>query len=377
MSRAEDQAGQVVLTWFPLIARPRPPALPLDTRIATLSELAARPLEGTCHERMERAAEVLNKAALITSDCGMPGLARALCHRQHELFDRARPLPSWAAKLALQPILNIPRQLIREGQGNDAYAMLECLYQAARQRTAAVLDGRPVDLSTVTLAPDDHKTVCTLIWAALLADGTRALALAGRWREAADHAAQHRGVGMRLLDGRQAAILAQAHGGQVGEAAAMVEQSTITEPWEHAVQALLRVVCMQMAGTTARPHIAAMLTAARALTEERDQSTAVMRTRAGLIALDLAGTGDEPQVRPLCAALIAAAACDAYAARDVLTRHLACQSITAKERLDLYDLVQASGLGAGTIPKSMHDRLLAAVDCAEIILKRELEAPTT
>lgn len=114
MGSAEDRIGPGVLTWFPLVLRPRPPGLPLEARIAELTGLA-RPADGTAHQRVSRAAEVLNKAALIASDCGMPGLARALCHRQHELFDRARPLPPWAAQLALQPILNIPRQLIREG----------------------------------------------------------------------------------------------------------------------------------------------------------------------------------------------------------------------------------------------------------------------
>ena len=178
-----------VLTWFPLVPAPARPACRLRPRIAELTGLAARPAEGTCHDRMSRAAEVLNKAALIASDCGVPALARDLCHRQHELFDQAAPLPAWAARLALQPLLNIPRQLIREGHGEDAYAMLEALYHAARERTTAVIDGLPVDLGTVTCAPDGHKTVCTLTWAALLADGTRALALAGRWGEAADHTA--------------------------------------------------------------------------------------------------------------------------------------------------------------------------------------------
>lgn len=118
MGSAENRlVPGTTLTWFPLVARPRPPGLPLETRIAELISLDARPAEGTCHDRMSQAAEVLNKAALIASDCGMPGLARALCHRQHDLFGRARPLPGWAAKLALQPVLNIPRQLIREGRG--------------------------------------------------------------------------------------------------------------------------------------------------------------------------------------------------------------------------------------------------------------------
>ena len=234
---------------------------------------------------------MLNKAALITSDCGMPGLARALCHRQHELFDRARPLPAWAAQLALQPILNIPRQLIREGQGHDAYAMLHTLCQAARKRTTAVIDGRPVDLSTITCAPDDNKTVRhprhgRRCWPTApehshwLDAGKRPLVTRPRTEESGTGCS----TAVRL------AILALLHDGQPGEAAVMVEQSTITEPREHAVQSLLRVLCLQTAGTDTGHHVATMLVTARALMQERDRSTTVPRTRIGMTALDLAGT---------------------------------------------------------------------------------------
>jgi hypothetical protein len=361
------------LTWFPLVARPRPPGLPLEARIAELTGLAARLPEGTCHQRASRAAEVLNKAALIASDCGMPATARALCHRQHELFDRARPLPAWAAQLALQPILNIPRQMIREGQGHEAYTMLETLYQAARERATAVIDGQPIDLSTITSAPDDHKAVCTLMWAALLADGTRALALAGRWREAASYAAAHRGTGQRLLDGRQAAILALAQEGQLDQAAIMVEESVITQPWERAVQSLLGALCLRVAGTDVSRHVTATLADALALVQGQDRSTVVMRTRTGIIALDLAGTAYDLQSLPLREALITTAANDAYAARDILAHPTMGESLAVGQRSELRNLTLDSGLGLGTIPEQLHSRLMAAVACAETTLSRELQ----
>jgi hypothetical protein len=361
------------LTWFPLVARPRPPGLPLDARIAELTDLAARSSEGTRHQRMSRAAEVLNKAALIASDCGMPATARALCHRQYELFDRARPLPDWAAQLALQPILNIPRQMIREGRGQDAYTMLETLYHAARERTTAIIDGQPIDLSTITSAPDDHKTVCTLMWAALLADGTRALALAGRWREAANYAAAHRGTGQRLLDGRQAAILALAQEGQADQAATMVEESMIAQPWERAVQSLLRFLCLRAAGTDASRHVAAMLEDALELVQRRERSTVVMCTRTGIIALDLAGTVHDLRSLPLHGALLTTAANDAYAARDILSHPTMGESLPAGQRSELRNLVLACSLGTGTVPEPLNSRLMAAVVCAETALSRELQ----
>lgn len=369
---ADRQESFCALTWFPLVARPHPPGLPLQARIAELTSLVAQAAEGTRHDRMSRAAEVFNKAALIASDCGMCSMARALCHREHELFGQASPLPARAVQLALQPILNIPRQLIREGQGEDAYAMLETLYHAARERTAVVIDGRPVDFSTMTHDPDTHKAVCALIWAALLADGTRALILAGRWNEAASRAADYRGTGRRLLDGRQATILALAHDGQPGKAAVMVEQSMIAEPWERAVQGLLRVLCMRAAGNTVGRHCDAMLARARALTEEPGGSATVMRARAGMIALDLAGTSHEPQSRLLRTAVIAVARCDAYAARDVLVHHQMRQRLTTVQRRDLQDLVRVCGLGEGTIPERVQDQLASAVERAEGTLRREL-----
>ncbi|WP_322769550.1 hypothetical protein, partial [Frankia sp. Cr1] len=309
-----DPTDKNLLSWFPLVQRPRPPGLPLEDRVRQLKELAARTADGL---HLVRAAEVCNKAALIASDCGQPELAQDLCWRQHKVFDQARPLPASAAKLALQPVLNLPRQLIRDGDGNRAYAILQTLHEAARTQTSALIDGRSVSLQNVTCAPDDHRTMCTLTWAALLADGVRALARAGRWHEAAERAAAHRGVGRRLLDGRQATVLALAQDGHTEQAAALVDQSTIPEPWEQVVQTILRVYCLRLAGTDADPHISPLLTTALTLVRQPDPSTTVFRARAGMIALRLAD-GHDPQLDSLRKALIASALNDAYTARDTL-----------------------------------------------------------
>lgn len=226
---------------FPLVSRSRPPGRCLDMRIAELREIMRESSAADDHTRLNRAGEVCNKAALIASDCGAADLARNLCWRQHDVYDAARPLPAHAAKLALQPVLNIPRQLIRDGDGATDYQMLDQLYRAARNRRDAEFAGQRISLRDVTCAPDDHRSVCTLLWAALLADGARALALAGRWQDAAEHAAAHRGVGTRLLDGRQVTILSLADCGEHDRAAAMVEDSVIAQPWEQAVASLLRV----------------------------------------------------------------------------------------------------------------------------------------
>ncbi len=351
---------------FPMVQRPRPPCLPLQARIRQLRELAAQP--GDHDHRLTLAAEVCNKAALIASDCGLPDLARALCWRQYEIFAQARALPAAATKLALQPLLNLPRQLIREGHSDDAYAMLEALYRAARERSDAMIDGRPVNLRHLTRTPDHHKTTCTLIWAALLANGTRALALSGRWNKAAEHAAAHHGVGTRLLDGRQITILALVHDDQAARATALVDESTIIEPWEHAVQNLLRVYCDRAARADSAQYVAQMLTAALDQLEQLDPTTTVFRTRAGITALELAHNHDDPQLPRLRAKLITTASNDAYAAQDALAHPLLRLTMTTDQHRNLTELVHASRLQAGAIPEPLKADLLTAVSLAENIV---------
>ncbi|MFC4056689.1 hypothetical protein ACFOWE_00135 [Planomonospora corallina] len=70
---------------IPLVRRPKPPGMPLDKRIAELTALVESEGAGH-HERVARACGVLNFAALIASDTGMPSLAADLCWRQHRVF---------------------------------------------------------------------------------------------------------------------------------------------------------------------------------------------------------------------------------------------------------------------------------------------------
>lgn len=357
------------LAWFPLVPRPRPLGVPLRNRVAELVALASGAELGSCQEQAIHAAEVLNKAALIASDCGVPVLARSLCRRQFELFAQSAPLPRWAVKLAMQPVLNIPRQLIRDGRGDDARTALEKLHAAAISRTTTVIDDMRIDFGALTSTAYGRKETCTLTWTALLADGTRALAQSGRWKEAAEQAAACRGIGARLLDGRQAAILALLTDKQVREAAQMVEQSTVTEPWEHAVQAVLRVLCQRAAGEDANPGIATMIAATLALAQVRDPATAVTRARIEMIALDLAGeVMQAPAVR---AALIAAGTEDAYVARDLLASQHANWFLTNAQRSQLQTVVDYCGLDARTIPAHLLRQLTSAVSRAESILDKD------
>jgi hypothetical protein len=362
-------APHVSLAWFPLVPRPRPPCLPLGSRIADLTALAASTGQhGTRQEQATCAAEILNKAALIASDCGIPGLARELCHRQYELCARAVPLPAWAVRLAMQPVLNIPRQLIRDGNGDDADAMLEALQDAALHRAPADIDGMHVSFGALTRTADGHREARTLTWTALLADGTRALAQAGHWKEAAERAAAHRGIGARLLDGRQAAILALLTNGQADEATKMTRQSAPAEPWEHAIQALLRVLCQRAAGRNPEPGIATMIITTLSLAQSQDPATALTHTRMGLTALDLASGTDTYQARALRSALITTANADGYAARDLLASVPVSRCLTRAQRSQLQTLISTCGLGAGVIPGRLYNQLTTATDQAALIL---------
>jgi hypothetical protein len=101
---------------FPLLPLPKPVCRALETRIALVRECADMASQGT-EDPLVRAAEAQNLAALIASDCGLPELARDLCWQQFEVFLTVRPLNTATAKLALQPLINLARLLIRAGDG--------------------------------------------------------------------------------------------------------------------------------------------------------------------------------------------------------------------------------------------------------------------
>lgn len=191
---------------FPLIPRPKPACPALPVRVARVRDLA-RLADQHTGDALMRAAEAHNLAALITSDCGMPTLARTLCWQQFDILTTLRSVDAATAKLALQPVINLARLLIREGDGAAAYQLLETIFTAVTSRTDTMLDNRTITVGGLVSGGDEHRELVRWLWTVLLADGTRALTRAGRWTEALQHVTRHNGVGRRLLDGRQVAIL--------------------------------------------------------------------------------------------------------------------------------------------------------------------------
>lgn len=360
---------------IPLVCRPKPPGIPLDQRIAALTALAVQPADLSRQQLVARASGILNLAALIVSDAGLPDLASELCWRQHEAFAGAVSPDQEIAVMALMPIVNIARLLIREGDGSGAFDLLQRIYRAAQVRHTAAIRGHCIDMSRLTRTDEDHRRICTELWIALLTDGARALARAGRWTEAAQIMVAHRGIGNRLLDGRQIMITSLAERGLPDQAIAMIDSSSLEEQWENTVAALLRAGYQPKTSAASQDEPGHAVCQALALvTHAAEPTTAAFRVRVGLTALDLASGHSAPSVRDLQAAVLETARADAYAARDVL-RHPGMRSqLTSQQRHELGDLLTAAAFDTGNLPADHWKTLITAVRQGEDQLRNLLGA---
>ncbi|MFV2196187.1 hypothetical protein [Nocardiopsis sp. LOL_012] len=350
---------------IPLVGRPKASALPLDERMAHLAGLAVEPAGASHRDLVARACGVLNYAALIVSDLGIPDLAADLCWRQHRVFADAGRLTGDIAVMALMPLVNISRLLTRQGDGEAAYDVLNRLYQAARQRGTAHIQGRSVDLARWMTTDTDHQQVGRELWSVLLVDGARALARIGRWRQAAEAMTAHRGIGNRLLEGRQILIMSLMEQGLDPQARETIEATAPTEPWESAVAALLRVACRPECSPATGQELDAVVGEATTVVATPAPEIAVFQTRVGLATLDLAHNRPGPRIVSLQDAIAEVAALDAYAVREVLDHPAAGSGLTRERRGKLNAVLTAAGLGAGELPRAYTHTFTTAVDRAE------------
>jgi hypothetical protein len=345
---------------FPLMNRPRPLGLPLPARIAALAEPLVGADSAGHREQVARASSVINLASLIASDVGLHDVAWDMCWKHYGLFASAALLEDPAtAVMAVQPLMNIARLLTRGGDGRSAYEVLEQIYMAARACSAVEVCGRTVDVPAIIRTPEGHRKIAAELWAAVLSDGIRSLARAGRWADAARSAAEHKGVGERLWDGRQATILALLERGLTSEAASMVEASEIADAPEKAVASVLRAFCTLEAGNADAARFGLALEETLALIEVDEPPTAVFRTQLALTALALAdasGTRTSASAR-LRGAVITTGHTDAYAARAVA-------AALGDETGSLQSVVRDGGLGRGSIDGFL-DRMSSSVAQAE------------
>lgn len=357
---------------IPLVRRTKAPALPLEERFNHLTGLTVAPAGAGHHDLVARTCGVLNYAALIASDVGLPDLAEDLCWRQHQVFANAGRLSGRVAVMSLMPLVNLSRLQTRAGHGELAYDLLYCLNDAARHRNKTDIDGRTVDLSALTGTDEDHRTVCQELYVTLLVDGARALAQIGRWTEAADAMAQHRGIGNRLLDGRQIKIMALMEQGLDQQARDLIDTTQPAEPWERAIALLLHAHCRPSDAPVPEPDLDRTLDAAVQLLANPDPPTAAFQTRTGLSALELDRTGRH--AARVLDSLVNVTRLDAYAARDALHHPVAASALDDRATDALNAVIATAGLGSGVLSAHHQEALTGAVGHAETALERLLQA---
>ncbi|MER6408717.1 hypothetical protein ABT269_35695 [Streptomyces viridosporus] len=272
--------------------------------------------------------------------------------------------------MSLMPLVDLARLQTRAGHGELAYSLLCCLNDAARHRNKTDIDGRTVDLSTLTGTDEDHRAVCRELYVTLLVDGARALARIGRWTEATGAMAQHRGIGNRLLDGRQIKIMALMEQGP-GPADPRPDRH---HPAHGALgdrrRNLLRTHCRPVAAPLPRADLNQAQHAAASLLADPEPSIAVFQTRAGLATLEFNTNG--PHASSLVPTLAKVARLDAYAACEVLGHPAARAFLDTEQASSLGSVVANAGLGTGALPADHQRSLSESVALGKAELRRLL-----
>lgn len=354
--------ASLIIPRFPLVARPRPACLPIAERVQEITVLSH---EAERAQRFALASAAFNKAALLASDCGLPDLARTLCWRHADVYLRAQPLGARVARYGLEPLVNLARLRIRSGDGEGAYRLLDSLFRAEKSGSNMVLDGRTVSFEHITGSADDRRKLHQWLWTVLLADGARALASAGRWSDALTQLRRHKGVGARMLDGRQVAVVAGLTAGDMDEAETLLRDTAPGEAWENAVTACLRVLCQREAGRPTDRDTNILLDQYRAL--DHPAELAVFHTRLGLSVIDVT---KEEAARLLTTHLVEQTMHDAdgYAARDVLAHPTCVAYMTYQQSHHLRRTVEGCALDHGAIPPDLSADLASALDTSEAVL---------
>ncbi|MFD3503112.1 hypothetical protein [Streptomyces sp. NPDC058678] len=357
---------------FPLVARFRPACLPLPERVGRLVDLAQ-----TAVKKGDQglASAVYNQAALMASDLGLPGLAREMCHQHAVAYLDACPLPGMSAIRGLEPVVNLARLQIRAGHTDEGRQHLLDLYTAVEAGTAARFGGVAVP-ANITATDEDRHEVRAWLWRVLLADGTRTLTTKGRWAEALRHLETHRGVGKRMLDGRQVAILAALVAGDTAWAAVLLAETMPGDPWEQAITACLTALCRRGAELPVEDQLAALVTTY--LEWPAEPGMTVFDIRLGLTVLDAIGSAETPTAHRIVEDVHrrTAGAEDGYAARENLAHPLFTAIATDWQTQDCRALVHACALGAGTIPDELQGQLSSALSTSDIVIRDSLARPS-
>jgi hypothetical protein len=355
-----------VLRLFPLVPRPRPPCTPLATRVHHICELARTAASSS---DLAAASAGFNQAALLASDCGQPDLARAWCQRHAASYLRAIPLDAQTARYALEPLLNLARLHIRDGNGNTAYSLLGTLYQAVSASTDILIDGIPIPASQLTRSREDLLEVCRWLWTIQLADSPRALISAGRWQAALTHLEHHHGIGQRMLDGRQVAVICKHLAGDASGALELLSTTATQEAWEDTVISCLTTLCRQQAQLPANQTRSTMLGSCRELPTAPE--LALFRTRLTLAVIETAGGIEHRDTQALANELIAQVTSyqDGYAAREILSHNDLFTLLTNTQARTLSHITEICALGI-ELPAQLSIELTDALDILDLIIRR-------
>ncbi|WP_338897403.1 hypothetical protein WBG99_18790 [Streptomyces sp. TG1A-60] len=353
---------------FPLVARFRPACLPLPERVRALVDLADNAVKET---DQGLASAVYNQAALIASDLDLPELAREMCHQHAATYLHACPLPGMSAIRGLEPVVNLARLQIRAGHPDEGRQRLLNLYKAVETGTAARFEGVNVP-ANLTATGEDRQEVRAWLWRVLLADGTRTLTAKGQWAEALAHIGAHHGIGKRMLDGRQVAVLAALVAGDTAGAAVLLADTVPGDAWEQAVTACLTVLCRRDAGQPTDGHLADLVTAY--LGRKTEPGMTVFDTRLGLTVLDAIGSADALAAHRIVEDLHRRTtdAEDGYAARENLAHPLFTEIATDRQVQDCRALVRACALSSRILPDKLRGELTAALRASNRVIRESL-----
>lgn len=353
---------------FPLVARFRPACLPLPKRVRVLVDLADAAV-GQADQGL--ASSVYNQAALIASDLGLSDLAREMCHQHAVAYLHACPLLAMSAIRGLEPVVNLARLRIRDGHAEEGRQRLLALYAAVEAGSPARFEGVAVP-ADLTATDKDREEVVAWLWRVLLADGTRALTTEGRWSEALAHIEAHRGVGRRMLDGRQVQVLVSLAAGDTARASELLADTVPGAPWEQAVTVCLTVLCRRGAGQPVGGHLADL--AAVYLERQAEPGMTVFDIRLGLTVLDAIGSADSSAACRIVEDLHrrATEAEDGYAARENLAHPLFTANATDRQTEDCRVLVRACALGARSVPDELRRQLTAALYTSDGVIRESL-----
>lgn len=194
------------------------------------------------------------------------------------------------------------------------------------------------------------------MWSVLLSDGTRALAAAGRWTDAPDLTQRHHGIGLRMLDGRQIAILAHVETGDRCVADRLIDEAVPHEPWEHAVSSCLRTITRRFGvGDAVDQFLAVRL----------ERAFAVFVVRLGVMVVHLAAASGARHIGARAADHLASridGTDDAYVAREVIRHPRVYEHLPRPVRHDLGRLLRAAALDGAANRLDVAEQIRIALD---------------